>query len=205
MPHAETAPAARTGLAGARRTFVRSATAGSERGQLLRQPGGPAFRTFGPLPIGGTDQDLAVAVAFFAMKFVNRHKRSINQLTPDFNIIDGPSGERTAGKNSKLQAPGSREYPNSNRKALTESLETEKRKPELTDASSRRGGWPLLFFCLFVLTCASRIGNSKLEPPKPEGTAKSETRSPGRKTLTERLETEKWKPELTDVGSRRGG
>jgi len=67
MPHAETAPAARTGLAGARRTFVRSATAGSERGQLLRQPGGPAFRTFSPLPIGGTDQDLAVALAFFAM------------------------------------------------------------------------------------------------------------------------------------------
>ena len=105
MPHAETAPAARTGLAGARRTFVRSATAGSERGQLLRQPGGPAFRTFGPLPIGGTDQDLAVALAFFAMKFVNRHKRRINQLTPDFNIIDGPFGEPTAGKNSKLQAP----------------------------------------------------------------------------------------------------
>jgi hypothetical protein len=74
------------------------------------------------------------------MKFVNRHKRRINQLTPDFNIIDGPSGERIAGKNSKLQAPSSREYPNSNRKALTERLETEKWKRELTDASSRRGG-----------------------------------------------------------------
>jgi len=58
-----------------------------------------------------------------------------------------------------------------------------------------------LFFCLFVLTCALRIGNSKLEPPKLEGTAKSENRSSSRKALTERLETEKWKPEITDAGN----
>jgi hypothetical protein len=60
------------------------------------------------------------------MKFVNRHKRRINQLTPDFNIIDGPFGERTAGKtpSSKHQRIPKQQPEGADRKIRDRKMET---------------------------------------------------------------------------------
>jgi hypothetical protein len=52
-------------------------TGGSEDGKLLVQPGRAAMRTGCALPVAGADEDFAVALAFFAMKFVNRHENRI--------------------------------------------------------------------------------------------------------------------------------
>ena len=49
----------------------------SKGGKLLGDFGGAAMRAFRPLPVGRAHQDFAVAVALFAMKFVDRHGLSI--------------------------------------------------------------------------------------------------------------------------------
>ena len=46
---------------------------GCEDGKLLGQSGRAAVRTGGAFPITGADENFAVTLAFFAMKFVNRH------------------------------------------------------------------------------------------------------------------------------------
>ena len=48
-----------------------------EGGKLLTQFAGTAMRAFRPLPVSGTDEDFAVAFAFFTMKFVDRHEQTI--------------------------------------------------------------------------------------------------------------------------------
>ena len=48
-----------------------------EYGKTFGKLGGPAVRAFGPFPAARPDQDLAVLLAFLAMKFVNRHERRI--------------------------------------------------------------------------------------------------------------------------------
>jgi hypothetical protein len=71
------AHAARTGLACAGGSFAAARVCRGKDGELLRQPGRTAVRTFGPLPITRPYQDLAVALTFFAMKFVYRHELKI--------------------------------------------------------------------------------------------------------------------------------
>ena len=46
---------------------------GCEDGKLLGQFGRATMRTGGAFPIAGADEDFAVALAFLAMKLVNRH------------------------------------------------------------------------------------------------------------------------------------
>ena len=48
-----------------------------ERGKFLRQLRRTAVRALRSLPVGGTDQNLAVLLALLAMKFVNRHDERI--------------------------------------------------------------------------------------------------------------------------------
>ena len=48
-----------------------------EDGKFLLQLRRTTARTLRALPVAGADQDFAVALAFFAMKFVNRHARRI--------------------------------------------------------------------------------------------------------------------------------
>ena len=50
---------------------------GREHGQLLGKFRRTTMRTRCPLPIAGTNQNLAVLLALPAMKFVNRHGRNI--------------------------------------------------------------------------------------------------------------------------------
>ena len=50
---------------------------GSEDRKLLGQFDRAAFRTGRALPIAGTDKDFAVVLAFFTMKFVNRHTQKV--------------------------------------------------------------------------------------------------------------------------------
>lgn len=56
-------------------------TGGGEHGELLGQSGGTAIRALGTLPIAGADEDFAVPLAFFAMKFVNRHDNKLSRCT----------------------------------------------------------------------------------------------------------------------------
>ena len=74
MGAAGAAHAAGFGLAGALGGVAgRAGGGGGEDGKLLGKPGGAAGRAFGPFPMGGADEQLGVAVAGFAMEFVNRH------------------------------------------------------------------------------------------------------------------------------------
>jgi|SRR5690348_4147662 len=52
-----------------------------ENGKFLGQLGRAAMRTFSSFPVTGTDKDFAVALAFLAMKFVNRHEPKITGTT----------------------------------------------------------------------------------------------------------------------------
>ena len=52
-----------------------------EGGKFLGNFRGTAVWAFRPLPVGGTDEDFAVAFAFFTMKFVNWHDRKITGAT----------------------------------------------------------------------------------------------------------------------------
>ena len=71
MGAARAAHAAGFGRAGA--GGFRAVPGRSEYRKLFLEPGRTAMRAFGPFPIAGSDEDFAVALAFFAMKFVNRH------------------------------------------------------------------------------------------------------------------------------------
>ncbi len=64
--------------AGARRRLARAAPGGGgEHGELLLEPGRATMRALCPFPVFGTNQELAVALAFLTMKFINRHELSI--------------------------------------------------------------------------------------------------------------------------------
>jgi hypothetical protein len=58
-------------------------TGGGEDRKLFGQSGRAAMRTGSPFPITGADEDFAIALAFFTMKFVNRHRRKDNQVRPN--------------------------------------------------------------------------------------------------------------------------
>lgn len=77
---ARTATAAATTAAFTGWTIATAAIRGSEDRELLFKLCGAALRTFGVFPIAGTDEDFAVASAFFAMKLVNRHAGRITLL-----------------------------------------------------------------------------------------------------------------------------
>ena len=54
-----------------------ASTRGREGRKLLVQFAGTAMRAFRSLPIGGADEDFAVAFALLAMKFVDRHGATV--------------------------------------------------------------------------------------------------------------------------------
>ena len=56
-----------------RRHRMTVTTGGGEDRKLFDQFGGAAMGTGCPFPIAGANKDFAVMLAFFAMKFVNRH------------------------------------------------------------------------------------------------------------------------------------
>ena len=65
---------------GTRRRIIAAAGAGrGEDGKLLGQFFRPAVRAGGSLPIAGAHEDFAVALALFAMEFVNRHEGKITR------------------------------------------------------------------------------------------------------------------------------
>jgi len=72
-------PAAVGDFAGWRRTACAGGEGGKFLGQLLRA----AMRTFGIFPVGRADEDFAVALAGFAMEFVDWHTKFISP-TADF-------------------------------------------------------------------------------------------------------------------------
>jgi hypothetical protein len=47
-------------------------------GKFLVQLAGTAMRTLRPFPVGGADEDFAVALTLFAMEFVNWHAGKIS-------------------------------------------------------------------------------------------------------------------------------
>ncbi len=72
-----------------------------ERGKLLVQLAGTAVGTFRPAPVGGTHEDFAVAPALFAMKFVDRHGRRVNEAAGKFKCF--PVRERIPRIRSRLE------------------------------------------------------------------------------------------------------
>ena len=64
-------PAAVAGFAGRGST---GGTGRSEGGKFLRELLRAAMRAFGIFPVGRADEDLAVAIAGFAMEFVDWHE-----------------------------------------------------------------------------------------------------------------------------------
>src|SRR5438105_2100352 len=68
---------ARAGYTGARRRFTATWAGGGKDGEFLAELERAAVRTFRPLPISRTHKNLAVALALFTMKFVNRHESII--------------------------------------------------------------------------------------------------------------------------------
>jgi hypothetical protein len=54
----------------------RGSRAGGKRGKFLAQFAGAAVRALGALPVRGTDEDFAVALALAAMKFVEGHGKN---------------------------------------------------------------------------------------------------------------------------------
>jgi hypothetical protein len=83
MRPARPAKPARTRHAGAgRRRGGILAAAGSEDGQFLAQPFGPALWAGGAPPMAGADQDLRVRPAFPAVKLINRHVKNVASLRP---------------------------------------------------------------------------------------------------------------------------
>ena len=75
MRPASAAHATRTGHTATRRCLAAAAVSrpGGEYRKLLCQLGRTTVGTFDALPVLGSNQYLTVPLAFFAMKFVNRH------------------------------------------------------------------------------------------------------------------------------------
>ena len=59
------------------RVSIVAGAGGGEGGKFLVELGGAAMRTFGAAPFGGADEDLGIAFALGAMKFVDRHGSKI--------------------------------------------------------------------------------------------------------------------------------
>jgi len=74
-----------------------AATGRREGGKFLVQLRRAAMRAFCPAPVGGANQDFAVAFALPAMKFVNRHgQESISsgeKFKHDYFPTTAPSGQ----------------------------------------------------------------------------------------------------------------
>jgi hypothetical protein len=60
-----------------RRSIAAASIGGGENGKFFGQLGRTAMWAGCAFPMTGTDENLAVALAFFAMKFINRHERKI--------------------------------------------------------------------------------------------------------------------------------
>ena len=73
---------------GTRRRIIAAAGAGrGKHGKFLGQFFRPAVRADGSLPIAGAHEDFAVALAFFAMEFVNRHEGKITRATKSSSAV----------------------------------------------------------------------------------------------------------------------
>ena len=73
---------------GTRRRVMAAAGAGRGKyGKFLGQFLRPAVRAGGSLPIAGAHEDFAVALALFAMEFVNRHGEKITRATKSSSAV----------------------------------------------------------------------------------------------------------------------
>src|SRR5712672_2454597 len=71
--------------AGGRLAFA-AAAGGSKYRKLFGKFGRTAARTFSALPLSGTDEDFAIALALFTMKFVNRHEGRIRERAKSSSV-----------------------------------------------------------------------------------------------------------------------
>jgi len=62
-----------------RRVIATTGAGGGKHGKFLGQFLRPAMRAGGSLPIAGAQEDFTVALALFAMEFVNRHGEKITR------------------------------------------------------------------------------------------------------------------------------
>ena len=87
MPVAASATAAPAATGAHRRVMAATGAGGGKDGKLLGQFFRPAVRAGGSLPIAGADEDFAVALAFLAMEFVNRHGEKITRPTKSSSAV----------------------------------------------------------------------------------------------------------------------
>ena len=71
------AAATMSATAVSRRCVVAAGTGGGKDGKFLRYFRRTTMRAFRPFPVAGADEDFAVALTLFTMKFVNRHEGKI--------------------------------------------------------------------------------------------------------------------------------
>ena len=87
---ASAAHAAGTRHATARRSLIgRTLRGRGERRKLLGQLLRTAMRAFCPLPVAGADKNLAIFLALPAMKFIDRHGKSLNVRGGMLNLKTG--------------------------------------------------------------------------------------------------------------------
>ena len=60
-----------------------------EGGKLFVQLAGTTMRAFRSLPVGGADEDFAVAFALLAMKFVDRHGATVFRGGKNSSLLHG--------------------------------------------------------------------------------------------------------------------
>jgi len=77
MAMATTATATTIPTVATRRSNAGIGVGGGENGKFFGQLGRTAMRAGCAFPMTGADEDFTVALTFFAMKFVNRHKSKI--------------------------------------------------------------------------------------------------------------------------------
>jgi hypothetical protein len=77
MAMATTATTATIPTTTTRRSVIGTGVGGGENGKFFCQFGRTTMRTGCAFPMAGANKNLAVALAFFAMKFVNRHENRI--------------------------------------------------------------------------------------------------------------------------------
>jgi hypothetical protein len=82
-------PATGGDFAGWRRT---AGTGGGEGGKFFCELLRAAMRTFGILPVGRADEDFAVALAGFAMEFVDWHEGKLFQQAKNSSAVFCPAG-----------------------------------------------------------------------------------------------------------------
>jgi hypothetical protein len=95
---ATTATAATIPTATTRRSITGAGVGGGENGKFFGQLGRTTMRAGCAFPMAGTDENFAVALAFFALKFVNWHGRKIINVTKssrrDLDFVFSFNGQR---------------------------------------------------------------------------------------------------------------